>query len=173
MRSLSSREKLLIYVLSSVAAGALIYTFIVAPLLAPKTDKEGSSAGGPERLRRIERLSEEYKSIRQEKTQITSQLDNKNENTSALIQQWATSNGIEKNIAYTRRSQSTVQNKYIRITTDVKIDGVPFQPLIKFLNDVESSQELIRLQYIRINKALKGTDNYDVQLKIDTFTSNK
>jgi Tfp pilus assembly protein PilO len=171
MRSLSTREKILIYVLSSVAAGALLYTFIISPLLTPKTD--GGVSGGPERLRRMERLSEEYKSVKQDKNQILSQLDNKNENTSALIQQCASTNGIEKNIAYTRRSQSTIQNKYNRITTDVKIDGVYFQPLVKFLNDIESSPELVRLQYVRITKALKGTNTYDVQLKIDTFTSNK
>jgi len=171
MRRLSKRERYLLFFLAIVAVGAIIYA------LSSSTDsgtvKTKNAAGGPERIRTLERLAEEYRKVRQDKTRIQTLLDNKNENTTTLIQQWAASSNIDKNIGYTRRSQSNIQNKYIRITTELKLEGVAIQQYMKFLNDVENSDELLRVQYIRISKALKGTDTYDVLMKIDSFTSNK
>jgi type II secretory pathway component PulM len=173
MRSLSAREKILLYVLGSVGIGALIYTFIISPLLAPSADKAGSTGSGMERVAKMERLSDEYKKTRQEKVRLQSLLESKGESTTTMIQQWAVSSGIEKNLGTSTRAESVIKDKYQRITIDQKIEGVAFQSLMKFVNEIENSNGLIRLQYIRIRKALKGTDTYDVTLKIDTYTSKK
>jgi hypothetical protein len=173
MRSLSAREKILVYVLASVGIGALIYTFIISPLLAPSANDNTSSVSGMERVVRMERLADEYKKTRQEKIRLQSLLENKAESTTTLIQQWAVSSGIEKNLGTSTRAESLIKDKYQRITIEQKIEGVAFQSLIKFVNEIENSNGLIRLNYLRIRKALKGTDTYDVTLKIDTYTSKK
>jgi len=169
MRKLTDREKKLLYILGAVAAIALVYLLIIRPIMSYRSNTEKSTGDSISRLKKMEQLYDEYKRVRQEKTQYLTLLENKNEKTTELIQQWSTSNNIDRNIAYTRKSQSNVQNKYVRVTTDVKIEGVAIHPLIKFLYDIESSNELIRVQYIRINKGLKGTDTYDALIKIDSF----
>ena len=70
---------------------------------------------------------------------------------------------------YTKKSQANVQNKYIRVTTDVKLEGVAVGPLMKFIFDLERSSDLVRIQYLRITKGLKGTDTYDAIIKVDSF----
>ena len=169
MRKLTDREKKLLYLLGVIAAIALVYFFIIRPVMLYRSNTEKIAGDNISRLKKMEQLNEEYKRVRQEKTHYLSLLENKNEKTTELIQQWSTSNNIDRNIAYTRKSQSNVQNKYIRVTTDVKIEGVAIHPLIKFLYDIESSNELIRDQYVRINKGMKGTDTYDALIKIDSF----
>ncbi len=97
-------------------------------------------------------------------------LDSKNENITSLIEQWAASADITRNIAYTRRTQTNIQNKYIRVTTDVKLEGIPIQKLLRFLYEVENSNTLLKISYLRIYQGLKGSDTYDVNVKIDSFT---
>ena len=169
MRKLTSREKKLLGVLGTIAALVLLYVFVISPALDLRTSSEKDAGDSASRLRKMDQLYDEYKKIRQEKTRYLTLLENKNEKTTELIQQCSTGNNIDKNIAYTRKTQSNVQNKYIRVTTDVKIEGVAIQPLIKFINDLESTSDLTRVQYIRINKGLKGTDTYDALIKIDSF----
>jgi hypothetical protein len=172
MRKLTKRERVLLFVLAIIAVGAVIYSLSTSSSDSAN-DKPKDADGGSEKIQKLERLADEYRRIRQDKTRIQALLDNKNENTTTLIQQWAANSNIDKNIGYTRRSQSNIQNKYVRVTTEIKIEGVAIQQFLKFLNDVENSNDLLRVQYIRISKALKGTDTYDVLLKIDSFTSNK
>jgi len=170
MRTLTKREKLLVAALIGVAIIVIIY-YVILPIASAASSSNNEGGTSTAKIQKLDALYEEYKRVRQEKTQLLSMLDAKNENTVTLIQQYAASNNIDKNIANTRRSQSNIQNKYIRITTEVKIEGVAIQPLIKFLSDLENGGGLIRVQYMRIAKGLKGTDTYDVLIKIDSFTN--
>jgi hypothetical protein len=97
-------------------------------------------------------------------------LGNKNENITTMIEQWSTNADIARHISYTRRTQSAIQSKYLRITTDIKIEGAPFQKLLRFLYEIESSNMLLKISYLRIYQGLKGSDTYDVIMKIDSFT---
>lgn len=173
MRVLTKREKMLLAVLAVLAA-VVIVNYVIMPL-ASSIGSAGESGGGSTDsaadIDKIGRLADEYRRIRQEKTQLLTMLDAKNENTVTMIQQFATSNNIDKNISGTRRSQSNIQNKYIRITTEVRIEGVAIQSLVKFLADIENSGNLVRIQSLRISKGLKGTDAYDAVVKIDSFTN--
>jgi hypothetical protein len=170
MRILTKREKLLLAVLAVLALIVLI-NYIIIPVISSigsVGDDKGTTSAN---IQKLNSLADEFRRTRQEKTQLLSMLDAKNENTVTVIQQIATTNNIDKNISNTRRSQQNIQNKYIRITTEVRIEGVAIQPLIKFLADIENSGGLVRIQSLRISKGLKGTDAYDSVIKIDSFTN--
>ena len=93
-----------------------------------------------------------------------------NDNITSMIEQWSQSTNVARHIAYTRRRQSIIQNKYIRITTDIKLEGVPVQSCLQFIYEIENSNKLLKISYLRINKALKGSSTYDVNMKIDSYT---
>ena len=169
MRTLTSREKKLLLALGIVAVLTLGYSFVIKPVMDYKASTSKHSGDNASRIKKMTALYDEYRKVRQEKNKYLTLLENKTEKTTELVQQCASSNNIDKNIAYTRKSQSNVQNKYIRVTTDIKIEGVSIQPLLKFIFDIENSNDLVRVQYLRINKGLKGTDTYDALIKIDSF----
>lgn len=169
MRPLSNREKKLLIFLGTVLVLVLGYNFIAKPLLDSRAGSAKHTTDNTSRMKRISQLFDEYRNVRAEKSRYLALLENKTEKTTELIQQCSTANNIDKNIGYTRKSQSNVQNKYIRVTTDVKVEGVSVQPLLKFIYDIENSNEQVRVQYLRINKGLKGTDTYDAIIKIDSF----
>jgi hypothetical protein len=171
VKALSAREKKLLILAATLAVLVFGYNFIVRPLMDSNAGGAKQTMDNATRMKRMSQLYEEYKKIRLEKTRYTTLLENKTEKTTEIIQQCATSNNIDKNIGYTRKSQSNVQNKYIRVTTDVKLEGVAIGPLTKFIFDMENSNDSVRVQYLRITKGLKGTDTYDAIIKIDSFTS--
>jgi hypothetical protein len=170
MYKISQREKTLLIILAVIGGISILYFFIITPLVNMKKGGDVDIKSNIDRISKIDRIYDEYKDIKQESTRIKSLLDKKNENITTQIEQWSNATNIAKNVAYTRRNQTNLQNKYVRITTDMKIDGIGIEPLLKFLYEVENSGKLIKISYIRIQQALKGTDTYDVILKIDSYT---
>ncbi|MFH0976668.1 MAG: type II secretion system protein GspM [Spirochaetota bacterium] len=171
MITLTKREKLLLKVLVICIAGIIIYYLIILPIMGLSSNSENKSKKYRDDIQKLESIYREYKDIQQRKSQYSALLDKKNENITSLIEQWATSSGIAKNIANTGSNQSFIQNKYIRISTDIRIEGVAIQQFLKFLYEVEHSDNLIKVSSLRIIPALKGTNTYDVSLKIDNFIS--
>lgn len=171
MIKLSRREKTLLKILAVLVVILGIYLLVISPFLKFQENSENDLKNNLENLNRIDTIYSEYKDIRNRKTEITSLLNRKDENITSSIEQWANSTGIARNIAYTRRSQSNIQNKFIRITTDVKFEGVPIEKLLRFIYEIENSNKLIKFSYIRIHQGLKGTNKYDVIIKIDSFTA--
>lgn len=171
MINLSPREKRLAQLLGGVAGFALLYFLVISPLANIKRGSEGQIRQNLENIARIDAIYDEYKDIRQKKTQYMAQLGNKNANITSMIEQWATNANITKNIAYTRRTQTNIQNKYIMTTTIMKVDSVAIEPLLKFIYEVENSSMLLKVSYIRMREAIKGSDTYDVELKINTYST--
>lgn len=169
MRTFNQREKLLIKILITVIVLAFAYFAILRPVINLVSKGDSDSQDAAKQIALLDSVYDEYKNVRQKKMNYATMLSSQNENISSQIEQWANSANISKNIAYTRRSQSNLQNKYVKITTNMKIDGVAIQPLLQFLYDIESSNKLIVISNITINQGLKGTNLYDVLLKIDSF----
>ncbi len=156
--------------LGIIAAGTLLYLLVINPYLSLSESSRSNIAGSRRDLARLEALYEEYREIKQQKGRYDALLGNREENITTLIEQWSTTADVARNIAYTRRTQSNIQNKYLRITTDIKIDGVPMQKFLRFLYEIESSGRLLKISYLRLYQGLKGADTYDVIMKIDSYT---
>ena len=163
----------MIKILAVIAGASIIYFLIISPFIGYREKAENELKENRDRLEKLEKIYEEFKTARSDKMKYMSLLNQKESDTTSLIEQIATSNKIDKNIAYSRRSQSNIQNRFMRVTTDVKFEGVAIQSILKFIYDLENSNRLVKLNYIRIQQALKGTDRYDVIMKIDSFAANQ
>jgi len=170
MIRLSAREKILLKVFGVVSAGALVWVLVINPYLSISESSRAGIAGSRQDLAKLDSLYEEYRDVRQRKARYDALLGNREENITTLIEQWSASADVARHIAYTRRTQSSVQNRYLRITTDIKIDGVPMQKFLRFLYEIESSGRLLKVSYLRLYQGLKGADTYDVIMKIDSYT---
>ncbi len=171
MLNLNKRERFLLQILIVIIIITIVYYLIVLPLIEFAQNAEEDLKNNTDNISKIDRIYEQFRDVQEKKTRYLDQLGKKNENITSMVEQWANSTGIASNIAYTRRNQSTVQNKYIRITTNIKVEGVAIQKFLKFLYEIEHSNMLLKTSYLRIRPALKGTKTYDIDLKIDSFTS--
>ncbi len=170
MIKLSNREKLLLKVLIATIIIIMGYNFIFIPLSNYFSSSDSVILSDKQKIEQLDRIYNNYKELETKRNQYLSLLKNDSENISTMIEQWAQSSNIAKNIAYSRRNQTNVQNKYIRITTDMKLDGVSIQSLLRFIYEIENSNKLVNISYIRINKSYKSPNLYDVNLKIESYT---
>ncbi|MCX8122963.1 MAG: hypothetical protein N3F66_02210 [Spirochaetes bacterium] len=170
MLKLSNREKLLLKILLSILILIIGYNFIFIPLMKFFSSSDTVIVSDKQKIEQLDRIYNNYKELETKRNQYMSLLKSDSENISTMIEQWAQNSNIAKNIAYSRRNQTNVQNKYIRITTDMKLDGVSIQSLIRFIYEIESSNKLVNISYLRINKSYKSPNLYDVNLKIESYT---
>jgi len=170
MIKLSNREKLLLKILIGVIIVIMGYNFILLPLIKIFTSSDSTIISDKQKIEQLDRIYNNYKELETKRNYYMSLLKGESENISTLIEQWAQNSNVAKNIAYSRRNQTNVQNKYIRITTDMKLDGVSIQSLLKFIYEIENSNKLVNISYLRINKSFKSPNLYDVNLKIESYT---
>lgn len=171
MRTLTEREKKLLQVLVAISATIAVFFLIINPIIKLKTGNRSDMQKTFSDLSKIDKIYQEYREIREQKNNYMAQLNRKDANITALVEQWAASAKVTRNIADTRSNQTNIQNKYIKITTTIKLDSVAIEPLINFIYNIESSNLLLKINYIRINEAIKGRNTYDVSLKISNFMS--
>ncbi len=169
MIKISAREQTLLKLLGVVVGIVLLYFLIVSPLIHFKDRSEEELRNNISRLNQLDKIYAQYRELKNKKAKMMAFLNRKDENITSLVEQWATSTNIAKNIAYTRRTQSNIQNKFIRITTDIKFEGIPIDNILRFIYEVEHSNKMLKISYLRIQQGLKGTNTYDVVLKIDSF----
>src|SRR6056297_805099 len=162
MIRVSEREKKLLQVLIIVFSVVIIYYLIVTPLVKFFSKTDESLESNKEQLIQLDKIYKNYRDLEQTYNRYSSLLKSGNDNITSMIEQWSQSTNVARHIAYTRRRQSIIQNKYIRITTDIKLEGVPIQSCLQFIYEIENSNKLLKMSYIRINKALKGSSTYDV-----------
>jgi len=170
MIKLSNREKLLLKILIGTLVLIIGYNFIVMPLKNFFSSSDTVIISDKQKIEQLDRIYNNYKELETKRNQYMSLLKGDSENISTMIEQWAQNSNIAKNIAYSRRNQTNVQNKYIRITTDMKLDGVSIQSLLRFIYEIENSNKLVNISYLRINKSYKSPNLYDVNLKIESYT---
>jgi hypothetical protein len=170
MIKLSNREKLLLKILIGTLVLIIGYNFIVMPLKNFFSSSDTVIISDKQKIEQLDRIYNNYKELETKRNQYMSLLRSDSENISTMIEQWAQNSNIARNISYSRRNQTNVQNKYIRITTDMKLDGVSIQSLLRFIYEIENSNKLVNISYLRINKSYKSPNLYDVNLKIESYT---
>lgn len=170
MLKLSKREKVLLQLLIVVVIIIIGYSFVFEPIKNIFTSSDDAVATNKQKIEQLDRIYNNYKNLEIKRNHYISSLRHDSENISTLIELWAQNSNITRNIAHSRRNQTNIQDKYIRITTDMKLDGIPIQSLLQFIYEIENSAKLVNVSYLRINKSFKSPALYDVNIKIESYT---
>lgn len=168
MKQLTKREIFLLKIMGIVAFLVIIYLFVLEPLLITKSNKQTVN-NDEDNVLKLKKITSEYIAIQRKKTDYESILGNKQDNINSLIQSWAQTYNIENKIAYTKRKQSNkLNNQYIQVNTDVKINGASIKDLLKFIESAENTNGVF-VNYMNIKQGLKTKEEYDALIKITTF----
>ncbi|MFW6366444.1 MAG: type II secretion system protein GspM [Spirochaetota bacterium] len=168
--TVTEREKKMLYVLGAIVAFMALYYLVFIPV-RNLTQAPDSSTHLEEQLQELSDIHAAYSRTRNKRQKLERQLNDRNDAATANITRWADENGISGNIAYTRRTQTNIQNKYVRTNTDIKINGAPIQSLVGFIHDIEQSDDLVFITYVSFTKGLKSRKTYDALIKIHSFSA--
>lgn len=171
MRNLTDREKFLLKILIIFLSVLFLYYVIIIPLHNIISNGTNYIAENKYKLQQLDNIYIKYRELDKKLKKYNSLLNNKSENVSALIDSFITKSNLNGKIAYARRSQSNIQNRYLKITTNMKIESAPIQSILKLIYEIENSRKLLKINYLRIQKSYKSDNLYDVYLKIDYFSS--
>jgi hypothetical protein len=167
--TMTDREKKLFLIMVVLVVGAAGYYGIYTPVKNLMAAPD-STAQLEERIQELNTIYQIYEKSRDEKNKLERLLNSRNDNTTTNITKWAAENDLSGNIAYTRRTQTNIQNKYVRTNTDIKINGAPIQSLIGFVHSIENSDDLIFITYVSFTKGLKSRKTYDALIKIHSYS---
>ncbi len=165
---LSKREKNLLAGLIIFVSALLIYYLIITPFLSFKNDMDSSKKNNILYLQKLDTIYRQYREVKSEKDRYERLLRN-NKGISSLIEENAQKTGILTNKVYNRDRQANIQNKYKKITSSVKFEGVDIKSALKFIYLMEHSNKLMKISHLRINQAIKEKNTYDVTIKFDSF----
>lgn len=169
MINLSQREKRLMILLGTLVSVIILVFLIILPIMNFIDNNRKKSESSVADLTRLDKLYQEYTELDQKMKKIESQIGDPTA-VASMIEEKSESEGILKNKVYVRDSPGRRQGNFMVISTDVKFEGVAIEPLLKFIYGMESSNRLIKISYLRVNKAIRGRNAYDAQIKFDCFT---
>lgn len=168
MIALSDRERLLLRILLVIIGIFLVYGLIIAPLWRLKQESRKSWDQNSTRLAELDSLYGEYREIQEKKGRIN-ELMRDTRSVSTLIEECAKNANILQNKSDNRDTTTNVQNKYQKITTEVRFESVDIRPLMKFLYDMEHSEKYVRMTYLLVKQTFKERQTYDVTVKFESY----
>lgn len=168
MIKLTPREKRLVQIMGVFFAILVLFYGIINPIMNLKQSIDEKYETNIQRLNEMDAVYKQFREIK-EKREKMDQLLRDTRSVSTLVEDNARKANIINNKAYNRDNESNIQNKFKKITTDVKFEGVNIKGVMDFLYYMENSNKLIKVSYFRINEALKERNNYDVTIKFESY----
>ena len=170
MLNLSSREILLLRILLVLVIITALYYIVFLPVSSLRESIHAEYNTNIEKLSQLDSIYGEYNEVRQIKNRYD-QLLQRSGGITSLIEQKAQENNISQNIAHTRENPGSTHGDYEIRSTEVKFESVDIGSALTFIHEIENTDRLLRITYLRIHEALRGGDTYDVILRIDTMSA--
>lgn len=165
---LSQREQKLLKILIGFICLIILFYAVIRPIMSAKSSAENSKNSGIERLNELEKIYRQYKEVK-DKLNENNRLMSDTRGVSSLVEENAEKTGMLSNKVYNRDRETNLQNKFKKITTEVKFEGVNITSALNFLYQMENANKLIRTSSLRINQAVKERNNYDITISFDSY----
>jgi len=166
--NLSKREKLLLQILIAVSAGALLFLFVISPLINKSSSIGNELQESRANLQKLQQIYDQYREYKSKKNHINRLLDNK-KSVSAFIEQFAKETNILNNRTRTRERSGRVQGRFDKITTTIRFESVGAKSLFNFLHKMENANKIIKVSYLRMRRTLKDSKLYDVNITFESY----
>jgi hypothetical protein len=168
MINLTDREQKLLKIFAVIIVLAIVYLFIVRPLVSFRESTSREFENNAQNLVKLDKIFEEYLSVKEKNARYNLLLRNSSGLTT-LIEENAQAVNILKNKTSNRDNPSSLQNKYHGLSTEVKFEGVDIKSVVNFIYKMENSDRLVKISYLNIKQALNQTRTYDVIIKFDSY----
>ncbi len=169
MINLSSREKRLLMLLSTVIVAGIFYFFIIKPVTDFKRQSDSSYERNMARLNKLEEINNNYREILAEKSRLNAATPD-GKGIAPLVDDIAVTLNISGNKAYLRENPGIIQNGIQKVTTEIKFEGVTISSLLEFINRLENSNSTLKTKNILINTGIKERSRYDAILTVVSLT---
>ena len=171
---LEPREKLTILIGLCFLLVFALLQFVVTPYLDADKRLDSLIAQKEAELIELQLLQQEYRSLRAEAGGIKEQLQKRSPAFSlfSFLDGQASVADVKEFIGYMRPSTFDGDGEFIESLVEMKLQGIPLEKLVAFLELIESSENVVSIKRISIQESGQEKGLLEVILQIVTFVDN-
>ena len=168
---LGGREKVAIVVGGAAVALVLFFQFGLAPALERMKMLDRLVAQKEREVQEMKGLRETYLSQKAVMEELNRSLSRRGQEFAifSLLEDLANKSGMKSNIMYMKPALSSTGELYRESSVEMKLEGVALQQLIRYLYEIESAPQFLRIRRLHIKPRAANPDMLDVTVQVSTF----
>jgi len=169
---LEKREKRVVVVGAVFLVCFAFFHFTVSPLLQARQQIQKALIQKKEDIKKIRQLQEEYRHRQNQAVNIQNRLQKRSPSFTlfSFIEERATKAKVKQQINSMTPSTSEGDGPLQESRVDLKLEKISLQQLVDFLQQVESTDDVVAIKRISIQENSKEEGLLDVVMQIITFT---
>jgi len=172
LSKLEKREKHLVLAAGLFLVCLALFHFAVSPLLNARQQTQKAVIQKKEDLMQIRQLQEEYRKLWNQAVDIQNNLQKRSPSFTlfSFIEERATKAGVKQQISSMTPSTSGGAGLLQESRVDLKLEQISLQQLVDFLQQIESTDDVVMIKRISIQGNSKEEATLDAVMHIITFT---
>lgn len=171
LRTLSTREKILIICALFTLIAFLIYQIVFLPMLRTKEELQQQTIQLEHQFSTLKIMAEHYLADKSRYETVKGELEGKKSlSVMTYLEDQSSSAGIRNNIEYIRPGVSKNENGVIKTSVEMKIDAISVRSLLEFLASLERNRKGLIVSYLRLKPFFKDREKIDVIVGITDVT---
>lgn len=150
----------------------VLFHFTVSPLLQARQQTQKALIQKKEDIKKIRQLQEEYRQLQNQAVNIQSRLQKRSPSFTlfSFIEERATKAKVKQQINSMTPSTSEGEGPLQESRVDLKLEKISLSQLVDFLQQIESTEDVVAIKRISIQENSKEEGLLDVVMQIITFT---
>jgi len=167
-RTVSNREKILIYAACMLLLAFVVYQFVFLPLLHARREYEIQRVELENRVGDIEVIAQRYASEKSYLDRLVKTLERKKSiSVLTFLENAAEDVGIKDNIEYIKPKGNETGDGISKTVVELKIDAISIVDLMRFLYRIEEERNGLIVSYLRVKPYFKDKSKSDVIFRIE------
>ena len=167
-RTVSNREKILIYAACMLLLAFVVYQFVFLPLLHARREYELQWIELENRVGDIEVIARRYASEKSYLDRLVKTLERKKSiSVLTFLENVAEDVGIKDNIEYIKPKGNETGDGISKTVVELKIDAISIVDLMRFLYRIEEERNGLIVSYLRVKPYFKDKSKSDVIFRIE------
>ncbi|MDO9042190.1 MAG: type II secretion system protein GspM [Desulfocapsaceae bacterium] len=169
---LEKREKSVVVVGAIFLVCFALFHFTVSPLLQARQQTQKALIQKKEDIKKIRQLQEEYRHRQNQAVNIQNRLQKRSPSFTlfSFIEERATKAKVKQQINSMTPSTSEGDGPLQEARVDLKLEKISLPQLVDFLQQIESTDDVVAIKRISIQENSKEEGLLDVVMQIITFT---
>ena len=168
---LEKREKRVVVAGTIFLVCFALFHFTVSPLLQARQQTQKALIQKKEDIKKIRQLQEEYRQLQNQAVNIQNRLQKRSPSFTlfSFIEERATKAKVKQQINSMTPSTSEGEGPLQESRVDLKLEKISLQQLVDFLQQIESTDDVVAIKRISIQENSKEEGLLDVVMQIITF----
>lgn len=168
MKSLSSRDRVVLIIGAVVLVLFVLVQFFVLPLLDKRKRLNRLLVSHSAAISSMKEMQAQYGQLHQQSNTITRQLGQRASGFSlfTFLESIAAENAVKEHIAYMKPSAVTGAGPFKQVLVEMKLQAIGLQQMVSFLQGVESPEKVVAIKRLSVQENKKEAGTLDVIVQV-------